>query len=127
MTPTEHLDRIDGALHGIRDHSDAFSLSIVHRDILLNELLVIHAKSIEALVSVEALRMEIAILNHKAEKSLIGEKPNLFQYERELNKDGTEKHIHCDGARYHILSWSMDNAGNVTTRCSEPKCEVNKP
>lgn len=47
--------------------------------------------------------------------------PNLHRYEREYNADGTEKHITCDGARYHVLSW--DNKG---ARCSEPNCEINK-
>ena len=48
-------------------------------------------------------------------------RPNLFFYEKELNTDGTEKHITCDGARFHVVAWSTDGA-----RCSEPNCERNK-
>ena len=39
----------------------------------------------------------------------------------EYNADGTEKHIFCDGARFHVLSYSTNGV-----RCSEPKCEMNK-
>jgi len=31
------------------------------------------------------------------------------------------KHIHCEGARYHALSWDSKGA-----HCSESKCIVNK-
>ncbi len=31
-----------------------------------------------------------------------------------------EKHITCEGARFHVLSWSSDG-----THCSEPDCEYN--
>ena len=51
--------------------------------------------------------------------------PNLHDYEREFNADGTEKHITCDGARYHVLSYSLNEAEGVVTRCSEPNCEIN--
>lgn len=47
--------------------------------------------------------------------------PNLHTYERELNDDGTEKHITCDGAYYHVVSW--DHHGE---RCSEENCEINR-
>lgn len=47
--------------------------------------------------------------------------PNLYRYEPEFNEDGTEKHIVCDVARYHVLSYS-----SLGTHCSEPNCEVNK-
>jgi len=40
---------------------------------------------------------------------------DLWNYMPEMNKDGTEKHIVCDGARYHVLSYSEKG-----TRCSEP-------
>jgi len=46
--------------------------------------------------------------------------PDLYNYEPEYNADGTEKHIVCDGARFHVLSW--DSLG---TRCSVANCEVN--
>ena len=32
------------------------------------------------------------------------------------------KHIHCEGARWHVLSWS-----SLGVKCSEPNCIVNKP
>lgn len=39
---------------------------------------------------------------------------------QEINEDGTLKHIHKEGARYHVLYW--DTRG---THCSEPNCEIN--
>jgi len=45
----------------------------------------------------------------------------LSNFHKELNPDGTEKHIVQDGARFHVLSWNT-----IGTRCSEPNCEVNK-
>jgi hypothetical protein len=47
--------------------------------------------------------------------------PDLHHYQPEYNDDGTEKHIVCDGARFHVLSWSQRGA-----RCSEPNCEINR-
>ena len=47
--------------------------------------------------------------------------PNPYQYKKEFNQDGTEKHIVCDGARYHVISYTANGM-----RCSEPNCEVNK-
>lgn len=38
----------------------------------------------------------------------------------EHNEDGTQKHIVCDGARYHVVFWGTDGI-----RCSEPNCEIN--
>lgn len=37
------------------------------------------------------------------------------------NKDGTIKHVHKDGARYHVLWYDSDGA-----HCTEPNCEINK-
>ena len=37
------------------------------------------------------------------------------------NSDGTEKHIVCDGARFHVVTWDSKGA-----KCSEPTCEINK-
>lgn len=51
--------------------------------------------------------------------------PYLVHYEREYNEDGSEKHIHCDGARFHVISYRLTKDG-YETRCSEPNCEVNK-
>lgn len=31
-------------------------------------------------------------------------------------------HVYCEGARWHVLSWS-----NMGVRCSEPRCIKNKP
>jgi len=47
--------------------------------------------------------------------------PNLWRYAKELNDDGTEKHIVCEGAQFHVLSYSTQGV-----RCSEPNCEINK-
>lgn len=57
--------------------------------------------------------------------------PDLHNYDPEYNKDGTEKHISCDGARYHVISYhGRDNVvtGESWTElhCSEPNCEMNK-
>lgn len=40
---------------------------------------------------------------------------------RVLNADGSVKHVYCEGARFHVLSWSSRGR-----HCSEPECEVNK-
>ena len=45
---------------------------------------------------------------------------DLERYIPEYNKDGTEKHISLDGARFHVLSWSTQG-----THCSESNCEMN--
>ena len=47
--------------------------------------------------------------------------PDLYRYEPEYNEDGTEKHIVCEGAGYHVLSY--DSQG---VRCSNSNCEINK-
>jgi hypothetical protein len=56
--------------------------------------------------------------------------PNLHFYERELNPDGTEKHITCDGARFHVTSYYTQGTrgGKIIAvrRCSEPNCELNR-
>lgn len=31
------------------------------------------------------------------------------------------KHVQCEGARFHVLSWSQ-----LGTHCSEPRCIINK-
>ena len=40
-------------------------------------------------------------------------------------------HVHCDGARFHVLRYLLvrDANGNTQaqTRCSEPDCIYNKP
>ncbi len=42
------------------------------------------------------------------------------------------KHVHCDGARFHVLSYYFVNGfrhphdGTVKIRCSEPDCIYNK-
>jgi hypothetical protein len=40
---------------------------------------------------------------------------------RVLNADGSVQHVYCDGARFHVLSWSTQGR-----HCSEPDCEVNR-
>ena len=47
--------------------------------------------------------------------------PSLHYYTPEFNKDGAEKHINCDGARFHVLHW--DNKGS---HCSVKNCEINQ-
>lgn len=41
------------------------------------------------------------------------------------------KHVHCNGARFHVLRWLGYGGGFMRksiaiTRCSEPNCIVNK-
>jgi len=43
-----------------------------------------------------------------------------FQGEKKSSKRGFVKHVHCEGARFHVLSW--DGAGR---RCSVKNCVVN--
>ena len=47
--------------------------------------------------------------------------PDLWTYETEYNEDGTEKHIVCGGARYHVFSYTTEGTG-----CSCANCEINK-
>ena len=55
--------------------------------------------------------------------------PDLLNYEREMNPDGSEKHVRCEGAYYHVLAFRSDGlphpVGRVEVRCSEPNCEIN--
>lgn len=51
--------------------------------------------------------------------------PDLHRYEPEFNQDGSEKHITCDGARFHVVSYGLGPKGAVI-KCSEPNCEINK-
>jgi len=44
-----------------------------------------------------------------------------LNYVPELNKDGTEKHIVCEGSRSHVISY--DSHG---VHCSNQNCEINK-
>lgn len=37
-----------------------------------------------------------------------------------IDKDWV-KHVHCDGARWHVLSWT-----NRGTHCNEPRCIINR-
>ena len=37
------------------------------------------------------------------------------------NPDGSIQHVYCEGARFHVLSWSTEGR-----HCSEPDCEVNR-
>ena len=36
------------------------------------------------------------------------------------------KHVHCNGARFHVLSWAQMFDGTVRTICSESDCIYNK-
>lgn len=40
---------------------------------------------------------------------------------RARNSDGTVPHVHCEGARFHVLSWSTTGR-----QCSEPRCVINR-
>jgi len=40
------------------------------------------------------------------------------------------KHVHCDGARFHVLTYigcGFPRVTKVLTPCSEPDCIFNKP
>lgn len=43
--------------------------------------------------------------------------------------EGYIKHVHCDGARFHVLSWSghrrKDGTIEGRTHCGEPNCIIN--
>lgn len=47
--------------------------------------------------------------------------PNLTTYIPEHNSDGTEKHITCEGALYHVLMMTQSDG----IRCSCKNCELN--
>jgi len=40
------------------------------------------------------------------------------------------KHVRCDGARFHVLSWllvkNIDGTTRVDVRCNDPDCIYNK-
>jgi len=36
------------------------------------------------------------------------------------------KHVRCNGARFHVLSWNGGN-GRARRHCSEANCIVNRP
>jgi hypothetical protein len=50
--------------------------------------------------------------------SIVEGRQKLIDAER--NEDGHLRHIHCEGARFHVISYSTEGR-----RCSEPECEVN--
>ena len=54
-------------------------------------------------------------------KEKIIEEPDLWNYESEYKEDGSEKHIHLNGARFHVPFWDSKGQG-----CSEPNCEINR-
>lgn len=54
------------------------------------------------------------------------QEPDLYDYEPEYNKDGSEKHIVCDGARFHVVSYSFSEKHGTQRYCSEPNCEINR-
>lgn len=37
------------------------------------------------------------------------------------------KHVRCDGARFHVLSYYERADGTHYCQCSEPDCIINKP
>ena len=46
---------------------------------------------------------------------------SLFRVPREPSSvDGYIKHVRCEGARFHVLSYS-----SLGVHCSEPKCVIN--
>jgi hypothetical protein len=51
----------------------------------------------------------------------IYEVPNLYRYVPEFNRDGTEKHIDLDGARFHVITYCGGGR-----RCSVENCEINR-
>lgn len=40
---------------------------------------------------------------------------------RVVNPDGSIQHVYCDGARFHVISWST-----LGQHCSEAECEINR-
>ena len=44
----------------------------------------------------------------------------LFVIPRIKNADGSVQHVYCEGARFHVVSWSTSGQ-----HCSEPECEIN--
>lgn len=48
-------------------------------------------------------------------------------YQRgDRNEEGFLKHICCEGARFHVLKWTLDSDGYAHTICSESECEINE-
>jgi|WetSurSiteA1Bulk_404760.scaffolds.fasta_scaffold12020_2 hypothetical protein len=52
---------------------------------------------------------------------------NCFLPREKVNPDEKWiKHVHCDGARFHVLAWYFMYDGTVKCKCSEPDCIYNK-
>jgi len=54
---------------------------------------------------------------------------NLWQFiprEKINENEKWIKHVRCNGARFHILSWLLTIDGKGVCRCSEPDCIYNK-
>ncbi len=47
--------------------------------------------------------------------------PHTFWVPREEIEEGWIKHVNCNGARFHVLSYST-----LGIRCSEERCIINK-
>ena len=53
----------------------------------------------------------------------LDEIPHPFKVPREPASDPDYiKHVYCEGARFHVISYS-----DKGRRCSEPNCIINKP
>lgn len=61
----------------------------------------------------------VMIFSSKQDKRRFRE-AEIRHFNRERNADGHLKHIYCDSARFHVLSWSSRGM-----HCSEPECEIN--
>jgi hypothetical protein len=59
-------------------------------------------------------------------KGLDGEVHVIVPRVKVNKKEKWIKHVHCDGARFHVPSWVGKHDGQAEVHCSEPDCIVNK-
>lgn len=52
----------------------------------------------------------------------ITDRSSLFVPREPASDSNYIKHVNCDGAHFHVLSYSTQG-----THCSEPNCIINKP
>ncbi len=52
--------------------------------------------------------------------------PSLFVPNEPASDPKYIKHVNCEGAHYHVISYSFTN-GEGMQHCSEPNCIINKP
>lgn len=64
-------------------------------------------------------------MKNESDTIYLDEPTNFPPFERASDKTYI-KHVYCDGARFHVISYYLIN-GEGVQKCSEPNCIMNKP